>query len=185
MRQLLRRSISPACSSPSPRPAPALLLAAVAAALAASGCGAIATSPSWVGGGLAVSAPLREAEEDARILQERETLAKQPTEIGAKHILVMHADSQRKPEGVTRTREEARKRAQECLLKIRGGADFDAVVPECTDEPGAKERSGDLGVFQRSAMVKAFGDAAFSLKVGEISEVIETPYGFHIIKRTE
>lgn len=185
MLQLLHRSISPASSPASPRPAPAILFAAVVAALAASGCGALATSPAWVGGGLAVTAPLREAEEDARIQEEAETLAKQPKEIGAKHILVMHAESQRKPEGVTRTREEARKRAQECLLKIRGGADFDAMVPECTDEPGAKERSGDLGVFQRSAMVKAFGDAAFSLKVGEISELVETPYGFHIIKRTE
>jgi peptidyl-prolyl cis-trans isomerase NIMA-interacting 1 len=183
MLELHRHSPSPA----SRRPRPALLFAAFAAILplATTGCGAIASTPSWVGGGMAISAPLREAEEDARVSAERAEVSKQPAEIGAKHILVMHVDSQRKPEGVTRTRVEAQKRAQECLLKIRGGADFDAVVQECTDEPGARERSGDLGVFQRNAMVKAFGDVAFSLKVGEISEIVETPYGFHIIKRTE
>jgi parvulin-like peptidyl-prolyl isomerase len=184
MLELPRRSLSPAPRRPARTHLFTAVLAAVAA-LATSACGAIASSPSWVGGGMAVSAPLREAEEDARVSAEREVVAKQPAEIGAKHILVMHRESQRKPEGVTRTREEAQKRAQECLLKIRGGADFDAVVVECTDEPGAKERSGDLGVFQRNAMVKAFGDAAFTLKVGEVSEVVETPYGFHIIKRTE
>lgn len=129
--------------------------------------------------------PLREAEEEARADAEAEALAKQPKEIGARHVLVMHAESQRKPEGVTRTRAEARKRAEECLLKLRGGADFDAIVKECSDEPGAAERGGDLGVFERTAMVRSFADAAFSLRVGEVSEIVETPFGFHIIKRTE
>ena len=161
------------------------LFAAAAAALTISGCTALATTPSWVGGGMAVTAPERAAEEDARNSVEREKVAKQPAEIGAKHILVMHAGSDRKPEGVKRSREEARKLAEACLLKIRGGAEFDAVVQQCTDEPGAKDRGGDLGVFERTAMVKAFGDVAFGLKVGEVSEIVETPFGFHIIKRTE
>jgi parvulin-like peptidyl-prolyl isomerase len=150
-----------------------------------AGCGPLATSPSWVGGGLAVTQPLREAEEEARVDAEAEALAKQPKEIGARHVLIMHAESQRKPENITRTRAEARKRAEECLLKLRGGADFSAMVKEYSDEPGAAERGGDLGVFERNAMVKGFADAAFSLKVGEVSEIVETPYGFHIIKRTE
>jgi parvulin-like peptidyl-prolyl isomerase len=134
---------------------------------------------------MAVSEPQRAAEEDARLEAETAAIAKQPKEIGAKHILVMHDKSQKKPENVTRTREQAKKRAQEALLKIRGGADFDEMVKEYSDEPGAAERQGDLGVFERSSMVKAFGDAAFSLKVGEVSELVETPYGFHVIKRTE
>jgi peptidyl-prolyl cis-trans isomerase NIMA-interacting 1 len=156
-----------------------------ASVILATGCTTLATSPSWVGGDMSVSAPAREAEEDARMEALRGAAAKQPKEIGAKHILVMHAESQRKPEGVTRTKAEARKRAQECLLKIRGGAEFDEMVKECSDEPGAAERNGDLGVFERSTMVKAFGDAAFALKVGEVSEVVETGFGFHVIKRTE
>jgi len=134
---------------------------------------------------MAVSAPVRIAAEDERIETERKAVSNQPTRIGAKHILVMHAASQRKPESVTRSRDEARALAQKCLLKIRSGEDFDKTVGECSDEPGAAERNGDLGLFERSQMVKAFADAAFALQVGEVSEIVESPYGFHIIKRTE
>jgi peptidyl-prolyl cis-trans isomerase NIMA-interacting 1 len=155
------------------------------AALAASACGTLATSPSWVGGGLEVAAPQREAEEDQKIERERAIIAKQPKEIGAKHILIMHEKSKSKPESLKRTHAEAQSRAQECLRKIRGGASFDDMVKEYSDEPGAAERAGDLGVFERSQMVRSFADAAFALKVGEISEVVETPFGFHVIKRTE
>ncbi|WP_061628155.1 peptidylprolyl isomerase [Sorangium sp. So ce296] len=155
------------------------------ALLGATACGTLATSPSWVGGGLAVSAPIRAAEEDAAQERERALVASQPKQIGARHILVMHDGSKSRPEGVRRTRDEARARAQEALLKIRGGAAFEDVVAEYSDEPGAKERGGDLGVFERGVMVKGFADVAFALKVGEVSEVVETPFGFHIIKRTE
>ncbi|AGP40686.1 hypothetical protein SCE1572_43085 [Sorangium cellulosum So0157-2] len=155
------------------------------ALLGATACGTLATSPSWVGGGLAVSAPIRAAEEDAAQERERALVASQPKQIGARHILVMHDGSKSRPEGVRRTRDEARARAQEALLKIRGGAAFEDVVAEYSDEPGAKERGGDLGVFERGVMVKGFADVAFALKVGEVSEVVETPFGFHIIQRTE
>lgn len=161
------------------------LIQAALAALILSGCTTLATSPEWVGGGMAVSAPVREAEEDARIEREQARIASQPTKVAAKHILVMHASSRQKPENVTRTREEARARAQEALIKIRSGADFDDVVKDYTDEPGGAARLGNLDTFDRSQMVKPFSDAAFSLRVGEISEVVETPYGFHIIKRTK
>jgi peptidyl-prolyl cis-trans isomerase NIMA-interacting 1 len=162
-----------------PRIAPLLLL------VTSTACTTLSSGPSWVGGGLAVSAPLREAQEDAAHERERAIVSKQPNEIGARHILIMHDESKSRPESVTRTREEAKKRAQECLVKIRGGAGFDDMVKEYSDEPGGPERNGDLGVFDRNSMVKAFADAAFALKVGEVSEVIETPFGFHIIKRTE
>ncbi len=62
---------------------------------------------------------------------------------------------------------------------------FEEVVKQYTDEPGGAERGGDLGIFQRATMVKQFADAAFALKVGEVGEVVETKYGFHVIKRTE
>ena len=105
--------------------------------------------------------------------------------MGARHILIMHNESTAKPESITRTRDEARKRAQEALLKVRGGASFEEMVKLYTDEPGGAERNGDLGLFDRSTMVKPFADAAFALKVGEVSEVVETKYGYHIIKRVE
>jgi hypothetical protein len=154
-------------------------------ALSALGCGSLATSPSWVGGGLAVTAPERIAAEEAKEERERRIIASQPTQIGAKHILVMHDESQSKPPGLHRTRAEALARAREALLKIRGGASFEEMVKEYTDEPGGAERAGDLGVFDRATMVKPFANAAFALKVGEVSEIVETKFGFHIIKRTE
>jgi peptidyl-prolyl cis-trans isomerase NIMA-interacting 1 len=163
----------------------ALIALAAPLSIFGTACTTLATSPEWVGGGLAVSAPVREAEEEERDKRERAIIAAQPSKVGAKHILVMHAGSRQKPDDVTRSREDAKKRAQEALLKIRGGADFDAVVVEYTDEPGGAERVGNLGTFDRAQMVKPFTDAAFALKVGEVSEIIETPYGFHVIKRTE
>ena len=155
------------------------------AALSASACSTLATSPSWVGGGLSVVAPERAAEEEAKEERERRIIASQPTQVGAKHILVMHDESVSKPANVKRTREQARQRAQEALLKIRGGANFEETVKAYTDEPGGAERAGDLGVFDRGTMVKPFADAAFALHVGEVSEVVETKYGFHVIKRPE
>ena len=150
----------------------------------ALGCGAIATSPSWTGGGMSVTGPLRIAQKEAEASAERDRLASQPKQVGARHVLVMHVGSKTRREEVTRSREQARARAQECLVALRGGANFSEMVAKYSDEPGAAERGGDLGVFQRTVMVKAFSDAAFALKVGQISEVIETPFGFHVIKRT-
>lgn len=163
----------------------ALCVGASIAAAGATGCTSLTAGPSWTGGGLAYSAPRRAAQEEARIVKERQERERDTQSIGAKHILVMHDKSERKPEGITRSREEAKKRAEECLAKIRSGIDFDEVVVECSDEPGAAKRGGDLGTFQRRAMVKEFADAAFGLRVGEVSDVVESPFGFHIIKRTE
>ena len=104
-------------------------------------------------------------------------------EISASHILISYQGAERS--SARRTREEAKKLAEEALAKAGApGADVAALAREYSDEPGAKERGGDLGAFKKGAMAKPFEDAAFKLKVGEISGVVETPFGFHIIKRT-
>jgi NIMA-interacting peptidyl-prolyl cis-trans isomerase 1 len=160
-------------------------LLVVLLALPLTGCGALATSPAWIGGGLAVTGPVRVESEEAVERADRAKLATQPEQVGARHILVMHSGSRSKPDDLTRTRQQALERAQECLRKLRAGGDFAELVGKYSDEPGAAERAGDLGSFKREQMVRAFSDAAFALKVGEISEVIETPYGFHVIQRTQ
>ena len=149
------------------------------------GCASLATSPEWTGGGLATLAPARAAEAEQAEAREQERIARQPKEVGARHILIMHTKSKEHPENVKRTREEALKRATDCLRRVRAGEDWNTLVKEYSDEPGSDERHGDIGVFPRGQMVKAFSDAAFELRVGQISEVVETPYGFHIIQRTQ
>ncbi len=68
---------------------------------------------------------------------------------------------------------------------LEGGEDFAVVAREYSDDTGTKENGGDLGLFERRMMVQEFDEAAFNLKVGEISDIVQTGFGYHIIKVTE
>lgn len=103
-------------------------------------------------------------------------------QIHAAHILIMYKGSMRAPANITRSKTEARKLAEDVLKKIKDGADFAEMAKLYSDGP-SKVRGGDLRTFGRGAMVKPFEDAAFSLKRGEVSGIVETQFGFHIIKR--
>ena len=87
-----------------------------------------------------------------------------------------------------------RAKAEDVLKRARGGEDFGALAKEFSEEPGAKESGGDLPWFGRAVegeqrspdkfrVVKPFEDASFALKDNEISDIVETPFGFHIIQR--
>ena len=107
-------------------------------------------------------------------------------QIGTSHVLIQYKGSERAPATITRSKEEAKKLAGEVLAKAKKGQDFGALAGQYSDEPGAKARGGALPKFSKSSpFAQPFKDAAFLLKPGEISPVVETSFGFHIIKRTE
>jgi len=94
----------------------------------------------------------------------------------ARHILV------KLPEGASSEQKEtASKRAAAVLERVRKGEDFAKVAREESDDTSASE-GGDLGCFQRGRMVKPFEDAAYSMSPGQISDLVPTQYGFHVIR---
>jgi peptidyl-prolyl cis-trans isomerase SurA len=68
------------------------------------------------------------------------------------------------------------------LVALRGGAEFATAARRFSDDPGTKEDGGDLGWFRRGRMLREFEQVAFRLRPGQISDVVETPYGFHLIQ---
>jgi len=118
------------------------------------------------------------------VIERRGDPAAGPEEIAARHILVAYAGSPQPVGDATRTEAEARARAEEALAKARQpDADWNALAAEYTDEPGSDRTGGDLGTFGRGRMVRAFENAAFKLEVDEISDVVQSPFGFHVIQR--
>lgn len=103
----------------------------------------------------------------------------QPEQARASHILIMVDAKASEAE-----RKKARQKIEALLKQIRSGADFAKVAQENSGCPSSKQ-GGDLGYFGKGQMVKPFEDAAWSLKPGEVSGVVETQFGFHIIKLIE
>ena len=108
-----------------------------------------------------------------------------PDAVAAQHVLVAYKGAEKAPRGVTRSKADAKKRAEEISAKAKAGSDFSALVAEYSDDPAAKERQGSVGKFTREKMARPFSDAAFALAVGESSAPVETPFGFHVIKRNQ
>lgn len=79
-------------------------------------------------------------------------------------------------------KEEIKEQARQVLEQARNGADFAQLAKQYTDDPGSKENGGLYENFGRGQMVKPFEEAAFNLEVGEISDLVETRFGYHIIK---
>jgi hypothetical protein len=103
--------------------------------------------------------------------------------ISARHILIQYQGSTRASADITRSRDEARAEAVRIARLAKApGADFGALAREHSDGPTGP-RGGDLGAFPRGPMHPAFESAAFDLEVDEVSDVVETPFGFHVIQR--
>jgi peptidyl-prolyl cis-trans isomerase NIMA-interacting 1 len=137
------------------------------------------SSAASSGGGSAAEQCLAVA--DAR----RGRVPAEPDRILVKHVLVKYAGAKGAPDTITRTREQACLRAEEALGKLKEGASFAEVVAAYSDESGAATREGSIGTIERADVAPSFADAAFELKMKEVSEVVETPFGFHVILRVE
>jgi peptidyl-prolyl cis-trans isomerase NIMA-interacting 1 len=101
--------------------------------------------------------------------------------IRASHILLMYKGSMRS--SASRSQEEARAQIDRIKAVLDGGASFADQAREHSDCPSSGQ-GGDLGPFGRGQMVRPFEEAAFALGVNETSDVVETPFGYHIIQRT-
>jgi len=105
----------------------------------------------------------------------------EPEQRRASHILLTAGDG-----GSAKDKDGARKKAEELLAQLRKSpGDFDKLAREYSKDPGSAAKGGDLGFFRRGMMVKPFEDAAFAQKPGEIGDVVESDFGFHIIRVTE
>lgn len=82
------------------------------------------------------------------------------------------------------TKQAARAKAEDLLKQVKAGGDFAALAKEHSQD-GSAPSGGDLGFFPRGQMVKAFDDAAFGLKPGQVSDLVESEFGYHIIKLTD
>ncbi|NTU43843.1 MAG: hypothetical protein HGA78_12505 [Nitrospirales bacterium] len=105
-----------------------------------------------------------------------------PQMIKARHILISQNIPGKTPEEAS---EKAKAKAEEVLQRIKAGEDFAKVASEISDDTATKVNGGDLGIFPKGKMVKEFEEPAFSLKKGELSGIVKTMYGFHIIKVEE
>ncbi|HEY6878745.1 MAG TPA: peptidylprolyl isomerase [Polyangiales bacterium] len=106
-----------------------------------------------------------------------------PETATASHILIRYAGALRTTPDVTRSKEEARKLAEQVVKKLEKGADWTATANEYTEDPSGKGTGGRLGTFPKGRMVPEFDNQVFSLAPGAVSGVVETAFGFHIIKR--
>ena len=117
------------------------------------------------------------SDEESKVFYDKNPdLFKQPEQIKASHILIKvepGADEMKKS--------EAKQKIKNIQQKLNKGEDFATLAKEFSEGP-SKNNGGDLGYFQRGQMVKPFEDVAFALKTEEVSDIVETQFGYHIIK---
>ena len=96
-----------------------------------------------------------------------------PEQVQARHILLTLAGKKE---------EDVKKLADDLVRQLRGGADFAALARQYSEDPGSKERGGDLGLFPRGRMVPEFEKAAFSQQPNTIGDPVKTEHGYHIVQ---
>ena len=105
-------------------------------------------------------------------------------QVHARHILIAIKSPEAPGEGGL-DKPQARAKAEEVFKRVKAGEDFASLAKEYSNDPGSKDNGGDLGWFGRGRMVPEFEKAAFALQSGQISDIVESQFGFHIIKVEE
>lgn len=118
------------------------------------------------------------------VVAREEDPATGPTQVYVRHVLVSFVEARSAVDGVTRSRAEALTIANDVHTQaVADPTRFAELAAEFSDEPGAAESGGDLGPIERGRTVPPFERAAFALPVGQISAVVESPFGYHVILR--
>ncbi len=129
----------------------------------------------------AIAAKVAVKPEDVQTFYEKNPKSFQESErVRASHILITAPKT-----ADAATKAQAKAKAEAILKDIKAGKDFGALAKQHSQDPGSAANGGDLGFFQQGQMVGPFNDTAFSLKPGAVSNVVETDFGYHIIKVIE
>lgn len=124
-------------------------------------------------------------DEDVRkFYEENPAQFEQPEMVRVSHILLRTVDAATREPLPEEVRQAKRKQIEELLARARAGEDFAALARQYSEDPGSKDRGGEY-TFARGQMVPEFETAAFSLKPGQISDVVTSPFGYHILKLHE
>ncbi len=108
-----------------------------------------------------------------------------PDTIIAQHVLVTYKGAKGAPPTTKRSKDEARALATKVRDEAKSGKPFEELVTAYSEDPASKDRLGSVGKITKDKVVKEFATAAFALRVNEISDVTESPFGFHVIKRSQ
>ena len=111
----------------------------------------------------------------AAFQQQREALGTRPATVSLQQVVVA-------PQPTAEAKARARATAEDVLRQLNEGAEFAVLARRYSEDPGSREHGGDLGWFRRGRMVRAFEDMAFALRPGMNSPLVETEFGFHIIR---
>lgn len=105
-------------------------------------------------------------------------------EVKASHILISTQDAEGKALS-DKDKANKKKEAEDILAKIKAGEDFGDLAKKYSNDPGSAKNGGDLGFFAKGVMVAEFENTAFSLEKGKVSDLVESEFGYHIIKVTD
>jgi peptidyl-prolyl cis-trans isomerase SurA len=125
--------------------------------------------------GSAVRPVVTDAEIQAAFEAQRAQLGTRPATVSFEQVIV-------EPVASDSAKAAARREAEQVVEELRKGGDFEVLARRFSDDPGSKERGGELGWFKQGQMVRPFEQVAFAMRPGDVSGIVETQFGYHIIK---